>query len=90
NTETGEVREQAETSQVTRFARQEIVQVGTRPTTETISRNLATRYEADSTRAHGQQHTRQQGRPEITTYTTTYSVDPRTGATQGVRDTGRV
>ncbi|HEM2548175.1 TPA: G5 domain-containing protein, partial [Streptococcus suis] len=67
NTETGEVREQAEISQVTRSARQEIVQVGTRPTTETISRNLATRYEADSTRAHGQQHTRQQGRPEITT-----------------------
>ncbi|WP_161941046.1 hypothetical protein, partial [Streptococcus suis] len=39
NTETGEVREQAETSQVTRTARQEIVQVGTRPTTETICRN---------------------------------------------------
>ncbi|HFI0102603.1 TPA: ZmpA/ZmpB/ZmpC family metallo-endopeptidase [Streptococcus suis] len=90
NTETGEVREQAETSQVTRSARQEIVQVGTRPTTETISRNLATRYEADSTRAHGQQHTRQKGRPEITTFTTTYSVDPSTGATQAHRDSGRV
>ncbi|HEL1993043.1 TPA: G5 domain-containing protein [Streptococcus suis] len=90
NTETGAVTEQAETSQVTRSARQEIVQVGTRPTTETISRNLATRYEADSTRAHGQQHTRQQGRPEITTFTTTYSVDPSTGATQAHRDNGRV
>ncbi|MFM0790268.1 ZmpA/ZmpB/ZmpC family metallo-endopeptidase [Streptococcus suis] len=90
NTETGAVTEQAETSQVTRSARQEIVQVGTRPTTETISRNLATRYEADSTRAHGQQHTRQQGRPEITTFTTTYSVDPSTGATQAHRDSGRV
>ncbi|HFU4450703.1 TPA: ZmpA/ZmpB/ZmpC family metallo-endopeptidase [Streptococcus suis] len=90
NTETGEVREQAETRQVTRFARQEIVQVGTRPTTETTSRILPTRYEADINRAHGQQHARQQGRPEITTFTTTYSVDPRTGATQGVRDTGRV
>ncbi|HEL1619346.1 TPA: G5 domain-containing protein, partial [Streptococcus suis] len=90
NTETGEVSEQAETSQVTRSARQEIVQVGTRPTTETTSRVLPTRYEADNSRVHGQQHTRQQGRPEITTFTTTYSVDPRTGATQGVRDTGRV
>ncbi|MGU7817217.1 ZmpA/ZmpB/ZmpC family metallo-endopeptidase [Streptococcus suis] len=90
NTETGAVTEQAETSQVTRSARQEIVQVGTRPTTETISRNLATRYEADSTRAHGQQHTRQQGRPEITTFTTTYSVNPSTGATQAHRDSGRV
>ncbi|HEL2245590.1 TPA: G5 domain-containing protein [Streptococcus suis] len=90
NTETGEVREQAETRQVTRFARQEIVQVGTRPTTETTSRVLPTRYEADITRAYGQQHISQQGRPEITTYTTTYRVDPRTGSTQGVRDTGRV
>ncbi|MGQ7657459.1 ZmpA/ZmpB/ZmpC family metallo-endopeptidase [Streptococcus suis] len=90
NTETGEVREQAETSQVTRFARQEIVQVGTRPTTETTSRVLPTRYEADNSRAHGQQHTRQQGRPEITTFTTTYSVDPSTGATQAHRDSGRV
>ncbi|HFI0035720.1 TPA: ZmpA/ZmpB/ZmpC family metallo-endopeptidase [Streptococcus suis] len=90
NTETGEVREQVETRQVTRFARQEIVQVGTRPTTETTSRVLPTRYEADNSRVHGQQYTRQQGRPEITTYTTTYSVDPRTGATQAVRDTGRV
>ncbi|HEL2737895.1 TPA: G5 domain-containing protein [Streptococcus suis] len=90
NTETGTVTEQAETSQVTRTGRQEIVQVGTRPTTETTSRVLPTRYEADNSRAHGQQHTRQQGRPEITTYTTIYSVDPRTGTTQGVRDTGRV
>ncbi|QPO25990.1 ZmpA/ZmpB/ZmpC family metallo-endopeptidase [Streptococcus suis] len=90
NTETGEVREQAETRQVTRFARQEIVQVGTRPTTETTSRVLPTRYEADITRAYGQQYISQQGRPEITIYTTTYRVDPRTGSTQGVRDTGRV
>ncbi|HEM5502761.1 YSIRK-type signal peptide-containing protein [Streptococcus suis] len=90
NTETGEVREQAETSQVTRSARQEIIQVGTRPTTETTSRVLPTRYEADNSRAHGQQHTRQQGRPEITTFTTTYSVDPSTGATQAHRDSGRV
>ncbi|HEM5038896.1 TPA: G5 domain-containing protein [Streptococcus suis] len=90
NTETGTVTEQAETSQVTRSARQEIVQVGTRPTTETTSRVLPTRYEADITRAYGQQHISQQGRPEITTYTTTYRVDPRTGSTQGVRDTGRV
>ncbi|HEM2814558.1 TPA: G5 domain-containing protein [Streptococcus suis] len=90
NTETGAVTEQAETRQVTRFARQEIVQVGTHPTTETTSRVLPTRYEADNSRVHGQQHTRQQGRPEITTFTTTYSVDPRTGTTQGVRDTGRV
>ncbi|HEP1823871.1 TPA: G5 domain-containing protein [Streptococcus suis] len=90
NTETGTVTEQAETSQVTRSARQEIVQVGTRPTTETTSRVLPTRYEADITRAYGQQYISQQGRPEITTYTTTYRVDPRTGSTQGVRDTGRV
>ncbi|WP_029187172.1 ZmpA/ZmpB/ZmpC family metallo-endopeptidase [Streptococcus suis] len=90
NTETGEVTEQAETRQVTRTARQEIVQVGTRPTTESVSRTLPTRYEADITRAHGQQHTRQQGRPEITTFTTTYSVDSRTGATQAHRDNGRV
>ncbi|HEP1836792.1 TPA: G5 domain-containing protein [Streptococcus suis] len=90
NTETGAVTEQAETSQVTRSARQEIVQVGTRPTTETTSRVLPTRYEADNSRAHGQQHTRQQGRPEITTFTTTYSVDPSTGATQAHRDSGRV
>ncbi|NQG97241.1 YSIRK-type signal peptide-containing protein [Streptococcus suis] len=90
NTETGEVREQAETSQVTRFARQEIVQVGMRPTTETISRILPTRYEADINRVHGQQHTRQQGRPEITTFTTIYSLDPRTGETQAHRDNGQV
>ncbi|HEL2598075.1 TPA: G5 domain-containing protein [Streptococcus suis] len=90
NTETGTVTEQAETSQVTRSARQEIVQVGTRPTTETTSRVLPTRYEADITRAYGQQYISQQGRPEITIYTTTYRVDPRTGSTQGVRDTGRV
>ncbi|RRR49536.1 YSIRK-type signal peptide-containing protein [Streptococcus suis] len=90
NTETGTVTEQAETSQVTRSARQEIVQVGTRPTIETTSRVLPTRYEADNSRAHGQQHTRQQGRPEITTFTTTYSVDPSTGATQAHRDSGRV
>ncbi|HFU4463635.1 TPA: ZmpA/ZmpB/ZmpC family metallo-endopeptidase [Streptococcus suis] len=90
DTETGIVREQAETSQVTRTARQEIVQVGTRPTTETVSRTLPTRYEADNSRAHGQQHTRQQGRPEITTFTTSYSLDPRTGATQAHRDNGRV
>ncbi|HEM6016935.1 TPA: G5 domain-containing protein [Streptococcus suis] len=90
NTETGAVTEQAETSQVTRTGRQEIVQVGTRPTTETTSRVLPTRYEADNSRAHGQQHTRQQGRPEITTFTTTYSVDPSTGATQAHRDNGRV
>ncbi|HFI0650761.1 TPA: G5 domain-containing protein, partial [Streptococcus suis] len=49
NTETGEVTEQVETSQITRPARQEIVQVGTRPTTETTSRTLPTRYEADIT-----------------------------------------
>ncbi|HFH9838495.1 TPA: ZmpA/ZmpB/ZmpC family metallo-endopeptidase [Streptococcus suis] len=90
NTETGAVTEQAETSQITRPARQEIVQVGTRPTTETVSRTLPTRYEADNTRAHGQQHTRQQGRLEITTFTTTYSVDSRTGATRAHRDNGQV
>ncbi|HFU3984112.1 TPA: ZmpA/ZmpB/ZmpC family metallo-endopeptidase, partial [Streptococcus suis] len=90
NTETGAVTEQAETSQITRPGRQETVQVGTRPTTETTSRILATRYEADITRAHGQQHTRQQGRPEITTFTTSYSVNPSTGATQAHRDSGQV
>ncbi|HFI0237705.1 TPA: ZmpA/ZmpB/ZmpC family metallo-endopeptidase, partial [Streptococcus suis] len=90
NTETGAVTEQVETSKVTRTARQEIVQVGTRPTTERVSRTLPTRYEADNTRAHGQQHTRQQGRPEITTFTTTYGVDQNTGATQAHRDNGRV
>ncbi|HEM3702871.1 TPA: G5 domain-containing protein [Streptococcus suis] len=90
NTETGVVTEQVETSQVTRPARQEIVQVGTRPTTESVSRTLPTRYEADITRVHGQRYTRQQGRPEITTFTTSYSLDPRTGETQAHRDSGRV
>ncbi|HEP1832488.1 TPA: G5 domain-containing protein [Streptococcus suis] len=90
NTETGAVTEQAETSQVTRTGRQEIVQVGTRPTTETVSRTLPTRYEADNSRPRGERYTRLQGRPEITTFTTTYGVDQNTGATQAHRDNGRV
>ncbi|HEM6434887.1 TPA: G5 domain-containing protein [Streptococcus suis] len=90
NTETGAVTEQAETSQVTRTGRQEIVQVGTRPTTETVSRTLPTRYEADNSRPRGEQIIHQQGRPEITTFTTTYGVDQNTGATQAHRDNGRV
>ncbi|MFM0899045.1 ZmpA/ZmpB/ZmpC family metallo-endopeptidase [Streptococcus suis] len=90
NTETGAVTEQAETSQVTRTARQEIVQVGTRPTTESVSRTLPTRYEADNNRVYGERYTLQQGQPEITTFTTTYGVDQNTGATQAHRDNGRV
>ncbi|HFI0703354.1 TPA: ZmpA/ZmpB/ZmpC family metallo-endopeptidase [Streptococcus suis] len=90
NTETGAVTEQAETSQVTRTGRQEIVQVGTRPTTETVSRTLPTRYEADNSRPRGEQIIHQQGRPEITTFTTIYGVDQNTGATQAHRDNGRV
>ncbi|HFU4459677.1 TPA: ZmpA/ZmpB/ZmpC family metallo-endopeptidase [Streptococcus suis] len=90
NAETGAVTEQAETSQVTRTGRQEIVQVGTRPTTESVSRTLPTRYEADNNRVYGERYTLQQGQPEITTFTTTYGVDQNTGATQAHRDNGRV
>ncbi|HEL2734121.1 TPA: G5 domain-containing protein [Streptococcus suis] len=79
NTETGEVREQAETSQVTRSARQEIVQVGTRPVdrTERVELSPITRQNAEL--AKGTENVIHVGSPTIRVYRTNYSVDPTTG-----------
>ncbi|HEL1991549.1 TPA: G5 domain-containing protein [Streptococcus suis] len=79
NTETGEVREQAETRQVTRFARQEIVQVGTRPVdrTERVELSPITRQNAEL--AKGTENVIHVGSPTIRVYRTNYSVDPTTG-----------
>ncbi|HFI2659532.1 TPA: ZmpA/ZmpB/ZmpC family metallo-endopeptidase [Streptococcus suis] len=79
NTETGEVREQAETRQVTRFARQEIVQVGTRPVdrTERVELSPITRQNAEL--AKGTENVIHVGSPTIRVYRTNYSVNPTTG-----------
>ncbi|MFM0785483.1 ZmpA/ZmpB/ZmpC family metallo-endopeptidase [Streptococcus suis] len=79
NTETGAVTEQAETSQVTRSARQEIVQVGTRPVdrTERVELSPITRQNAEL--AKGTENVIHVGSPTIRVYRTNYSVDPTTG-----------
>ncbi|HEM6334326.1 TPA: G5 domain-containing protein [Streptococcus suis] len=79
NTETGTVTEQAETSQVTRSARQEIVQVGTRPVdrTERVELSPITRQNAEL--AKGTENVIHVGSPTIRVYRTNYSVDPTTG-----------
>ncbi|HEM2792893.1 TPA: G5 domain-containing protein [Streptococcus suis] len=79
NTETGAVTEQAETSQVTRSARQEIVQVGTRPVdrTERVELSPITRQNAEL--AKGTENVIHVGSPTIRVYRTNYSVNPTTG-----------
>ncbi|HEM4952862.1 TPA: G5 domain-containing protein [Streptococcus suis] len=79
NTETGTVTEQAETSQVTRSARQEIVQVGTRPVdrTERVELSPITRQNAELVK--GTENVIHEGSPTIRVYRTNYSVDPTTG-----------
>ncbi|HEM4768162.1 TPA: G5 domain-containing protein, partial [Streptococcus suis] len=79
NTETGAVTEQAETSQVTRSARQEIVQVGTRPVdrTERVELSPITRQNAELVK--GTENVIHEGSPTIRVYRTNYSVDPTTG-----------
>ncbi|HFI0772956.1 TPA: ZmpA/ZmpB/ZmpC family metallo-endopeptidase [Streptococcus suis] len=79
NTETGAVTEQAETSQVTRIARQEIVQVGTQPAERTERIVLPEIRRQNAELAKGTENVIYEGSPTIRVFRTNYTVDAATG-----------